>query len=360
VDCPIKIHEEVATAVGEGRGVVLLETAVVTHGLPREPMAALPRLLFEDSKAADAARRSCFGAETEPPAWDGTNPVNLELARALSSTVRAAGGIPASTAVLDGVLRIGLECDEITRIATEDCCKVSARDLAPTIARTGSGGTTVAGTLAAMSAANLVLGMPGERPLRLMSTGGIGGVHRGWREHPDISADIRAIASTPALVVCAGAKVILDLPATREALDSNMVPLLGWRTNRFPNFTARGTMDDPHVERVEDAEQVARTCRVQWEDLGRCEGVVLLNEIPDQFGLDPDQLEDAVAAAVLEAREHGISGPELTPYLLSVLAMKTGGRALDANITLLLANASLATQISTVIIDGRTGSTKQG
>ena len=346
----VGIHDEVLTALAEGRPVVILETAVITHGLPREPVQMKPRLLSEDSEPARAARVHCFKTDQTPYEWNQANAVNIELARAMAATIRSAGGVPASTAIIDGVLRIGLEPDEIARLATEDARKCSARDLAPTIAAGESGGTTVAGTLAAMTSANRVIRATSKRTLRVLATGGIGGVHRDWAEHPDVSADIRAIASSPVLIVCAGAKVILDVPATREALDSSMVPVMGWKTDRFPKFTARGDANDQSVEQIADESQIARACLLHWDDLARNEGILLVNEIPDQLGLDPADLEERVSTAIAEARELGIKGPRLTPYLLTALAESTGGAALDSNITLLLSNAAVATTLSQAIL----------
>ena len=348
------------TALSERRPVVALETAVTTHGLPREPVAMTPRILGEDSIAAKAARTRCFGSEDTPYTWTASNPVNVELARAMAATIRAGGGVPATTAVLDGVLRLGLEPHEIDRLATERVHKCSTRDLAFTMATGASGGTTVAGTLATIHSAQQVLKRDAVDGLCVMATGGIGGVHRCWTEHPDVSADLRAMAHTQAVVVCAGAKIILDIPATREALDTEMIPVLGWQTNRFPKFTVPGDPNEPPIERVDELGHIANTCAIHWGTLARREGLLLVNEIPDDFGLDAEQLETQIEAALALAQAEGIRGPEVTPHLLSTLAHSTSGGALDANITVLLSNTALATRLSHTIMSREGGTPSTG
>ena len=341
----VVIHDEVRSALEARRPVVALETAVLTHGLPSRPLGSTPRLLGEASEAAREARQSCWDADESPHAFKEDGPLNLEVARLVESTVRARGGVPATVAVLDGILRIGLQPSELEDLASrEHVLKCSTRELGPTMASGDSAGTTVSATLAATHAANRELAREGMGSINVFATGGIGGVHRNWTTHRDVSADIRALATTPTLVVSAGAKVILDLPATREALESQMVPVLGWRTSRFPMFTAPGLADQRPLPRVDDVAQLAMMCRTHWQLLGRNEGVLLANEIPAGLGLDAGELEQDVHKAVLEADERGIGGAELTPFLLENLAERTQGAALDANITLLCSNAALATR----------------
>lgn len=348
----VAIHDEVRAALEARRPVVALETAVLTHGLPPRPLESTPRLLGEASEAAQQARRGCWDADESPYPFREDRPLNLEVARLIESTVRARGGVPATIAVLDGVLRVGLEPAELEALATRrDVGKCSSRELARTMAAGESAGTTVAGTLAATRAANKQLTQAGLRSIEVFATGGIGGVHRNWNVHRDVSADIRALATTPILVVSAGAKVILDLPATREALESHMVPVLGWRTDRFPMFIAPGLEDQRPLPMFDDVAQVARTCRTHWQLLAREESVLLANEIPAGLGLDPHALEREVCSAVLEADEKGIGGADLTPFLLENLAERTEGAALDANITLLCSNAALATRIAEALTE---------
>ena len=343
----ILISDEVSAALEEARPVVALETAVLTHGLPREALGSMPRLLGEDSEDARAARSICWDANESPHPFRTDHPVNLEVSRTMESTVRACGGTPATIAVVDGKLRIGLDSVELETLATrENLEKCSTRELSRTIAKGGSGGTTVAGTLAAIAAANMQLERMGLRRIETFATGGIGGIHRNWNTHLDVSADINALARTPTLVVSAGAKIILDLPATREALESNMVPVLGWRTDRFPMFTAPGLASHPPIPRHDDLEEIARICRIHWQELGRMEAVLLANEVPAGLGLDPLVLEEHVLAAIREADANGISGAALTPFLLDDLARRTAGAALDANITVLCSNAALATRVA--------------
>lgn len=346
----IAIHQEIRSALSEGRPVVALETAVVTHGLPRSPIATTPRIVGDAGEHATRARRHCWNEGEAPRAWQADAPLNLEVARLIEATVRDQGAVPATTAVIEGTLHIGLEADQLERLATaEEVTKCSARDLARTMAESGSGGTTVAGTLATVQAANHILAGDGLPRIEVFATGGIGGVHRNWSRHGDVSADLRALAVTPIAVISAGAKVILDLPATREALDTNMVPVFGWRTDRFPMFTAQGVPDERPLPRFDDIADVASTCRAHWDTLGRPEGVLLANEIPDGMGLDSNHLETLVLEAVAEADAAGIVGAALTPYLLGRLADTSGGDALDANITLLCSNASLAGRLSSAL-----------
>lgn len=306
-------------------------------------MSIPPRLVAEDGEAARAARRSCWNSEECPRSWDGDTPLNLEVARLIEATVRSRGATPATVAVIEGALHIGLEPTQLTSLAAaEDTRKCSTRELGRVMADGDSGGTTVAGTLAAIKAANRRLNALGHAPLEVFATGGIGGVHRGWNTTGDISSDIRALAETPAAVISAGAKVILDLPATMESLETHMVPVIGWRTDRFPMFTAQGLPGSHPLPHVTEIGQLAGSCRVHWDDLARTEGVLVTNEIPDGMGLDPLELEARVTSAIDEAAEQSVDGARLTPFLLGRLAETTGGDALDANITLICSNASLA------------------
>ncbi|MAJ46406.1 MAG: hypothetical protein CBC35_03710 [Planctomycetes bacterium TMED75] len=331
----VAVHEEVREALERNLPVVVLETAVLTHGLPREARPQAP-----------AVFGTALAGSIE---WDGSLPVNLATARALAATVRAAGGVPASSCVLDGVLRIGIEPDELQRLAMMEAEKCSARDLGRVMACGGSGGTTVAATLAACTAANQSLGFSETGGLKVFATGGIGGVHRHWNRHADISADIRALAVSSLVVVTAGAKVILDLTATREALDTNLIPVLGWQVGHFPRFTVQGRPGELAVPRVEDIQQVGSICQQHWGTLRRREAILLLNELPAGLALDGALVEAIVQEALAAADERRIEGPALTPFLLEYMAKRTGGAALEANIALLLNNVALATQVAGVL-----------
>lgn len=327
--------------------MVALETAVVTHGLPRTPIDTPPRIVGDPGPAASEARRRCWGSADAPLDWTPSQPVNLGLARLVEATVRSAGGVPATVAVLDGELRIGLEGGELERLAgMTDASKCSIRELGRVMAAKGHGGTTVAGTLAAIRAANRRLGADGLPELRVFATGGIGGVHRNWGRTADISSDLLALGSTPVSVISAGAKVILDVPATREAFETHCVPVLGWLTDRFPLFTAPGLPDGPPLPRFDSMPALAAACRTHWEDLGRDEGILIANEIPEGMGLDPLELETLVHESVEAAESQGVSGAALTPFLLGRLAERSQGDALDANITLLCWNAAVGTALA--------------
>ena len=328
----VLVHEEVREALEQDLPVVVLETAVLTHGLPRQPRPEAPAV---------------FGTPlAESLEWEGTLPVNLATARALAATVRDGGGVPASSCVLDGVLRIGLEPEELERLAMMEAEKCSARDLGRVMASGGNGGTTVAGTLAACTAANQSLDCSETGGLRVFATGGIGGVHRHWNRHADVSADIQALSTSSLLVVTAGAKVILDLTATREALDTNQIPVLGWQVGHFPRFTVQGRPGALEVPQVDDIQAVRSICHQHWDTLRRQEAILLLNELPAALALDGALVESIVEEALSAADDRRIEGPAMTPFLLEYMAEKTGGAALEANIALLVNNVSLATRVA--------------
>jgi len=297
----VRCAGEVAAALAAGRPVVALETAVLTHGLPR--------------------------------------PWNLEAVRAMATAVREGGAVPAVVAVLGGVLQVGLDEEELAALAqTPEPDKLGARDLARALALGRTGGTTVSGTLAACRLAGV----------RVFATGGIGGVHRGWTARPDVSSDLGELARTPCCVVSSGAKSVLDLPATLEALEALGVPVLGWGTAAFP---ASHTPGAPAlaVPEVADAATVAELCRRRWEELRQGGGVLLANPVPAAAALDRGEVEAAVDRAEAEARRQGVTGPALTPFLLDALAGTTGGRSVQANLALLASNAALAARVAVAL-----------
>lgn len=313
MQAPLAISTEVRDALATGRPVVALETAVVTHGLPRQALA------FEHGVA-------------EWPPWDATRPAHLALAAFAAEAVRRAGAVPATIGMVRGTLVVGLSAEETAALAADPLPrKLSARDLGPAAAAHASGGTTVAGTLAACRLAGI----------RVFATGGIGGVHRGWTARPDISADLRALACTPTAVVSAGAKAILDLPATVEALDTLGVPVLGVGTRWFPRFTSCGDDRLPVHATVSDAAAAAAACAAHWAFNPAC-GALVVNPPPDGFAIPGADLEHAVRAAEEDAARQGIRGEAVTPHLLAHIARATAGMSVQANLAVLAANAVLA------------------
>jgi pseudouridine-5'-phosphate glycosidase len=286
----LRLSREVEDALTAGGPVVALETTLVSHGFPGEE--------------------------------------GLRVGLECEARVREAGAVPATVGVLDGAVRLGLGAGELERFADgPEIRKAGPRDLAACAASGELGATTVGGTLAACRAAGI----------RFMGTGGLGGVHRGWTERLDISADLGALASTRALVVASGAKSILDVPATSELLETLGVPVLGFRTDTLPLFYA-AEGGPPVSARVESAGEAARVAALHWE-LG---GGVLVGRPPDE-SLD---VEPLVAEGVAEAERQGILGQDATPFLLAYLHRASGGRTVEANKRLIVANAALAAEIA--------------
>ena len=295
----LQIHTEVREALASGKPVVALESALITHGLPR--------------------------------------PINLELARRMEAEVRKAGAIPAVTAVLDHAIHLGLSSDQLERLAIEQAPnKVSRRDLGPARIDAKAGGTTVAASVFIASAAGV----------RTLATGGIGGVHRG--QAGDVSADLPELARTPVAVVCSGAKAILDLPRTLEWLETEGVPVVGYQTTEFPAFYA-GSTGLPVSARVETPTAAAQLLRAHWE-VGLQSAVLVCVPCPETDVVPQDEVEAALAEAEREAKEKGVRGPALSPFLLARLGELTGGRALRANLALLRNNARVAAEIARALI----------
>jgi len=281
---------EVAEALRDGRGVVALETTLVAHGFPPGE--------------------------------------GVEVGLASEAAVRAGGGVPATIGVLDGELVVGLTESELGRYDAS-ARKLGPRDLAAAIAQGAVGATTVGGTLAAARSAGI----------RFMATGGLGGVHRGWPDPPDVSADLNALAATPALVVSSGVKSLLDVPATGELLETLGVPVLGWRTDELPLFySARG--GPPVSARVESVDEAVRLARAHW-DLGGCG--LLVGRPPDE---SLDDVEPLIGAALEQAAAQGVSGQAVTPFVLAWLHRESDGRTLRANRDLVVGNARLAGELA--------------
>jgi pseudouridylate synthase len=292
------IAPEVAEALAGGRPVVALESTIISHGLPR--------------------------------------PRNLEVARQAQEAVREAGAVAATVAVVAGEARVGLDDEALREIAErEDVVKCGIRDLAPVAARGGYGGTTVAATSHLAARAGI----------RVFATGGIGGVHRDARETWDESADLDTLARVGIVVVCAGVKSILDVPATLERLETLNVTVLGYGTDRFPGFYLTDS-GHPVPWRADTVEEIAGVLRVR-EGLGT-EGsaVVVANPLPADEQLDPVLHDRVLAEGLIAAEAAGVSGKDVTPFLLDHLAAETHGASLEANVRLVLGNARLAAQIA--------------
>lgn len=291
----LALHPDVAAALAARRAVVALESTVIAHGLPR--------------------------------------PQNLAAARALEEEVRGLGSTPATIAIADGQAVVGADGALLTRLAEDAAvAKVSLRDLAPVLALRGLGATTVAATVEIAARAGIAV----------MATGGIGGVHRGAERSFDESADLEAIARNPVCVVCAGAKLVLDLTLTLERLETLGVPVVGYGTDELPAFYVRSS-GLPLAHRVDDALAAARVVR---EQVARGSGIVITVPIDAADALDREEAEAQVARALVAAERRGVRGAALTPYLLGQLSDATGGRSLAANLALLRANARIASQIA--------------
>jgi pseudouridylate synthase len=295
----LRISDEVREARSAGRAVVALESTVIAQGLPR--------------------------------------PQNLETALALEAAIRAAGATPATVAMLDGRPTVGLTEAELTRIATDpDAGKVSTRDLPLAMAGECTGGTTVAATARLASLAGI----------EVFATGGIGGVHRGLP--PDVSSDLTELQRTRILVTCAGAKSILDLPATRELLETLGILVLGWRTESFPAFYTPGSgLGVDGV--VRSAGEVARVWRAHGR-LGAESAVLLCAPVPAEHALPEHLVERVIGEALDRAAREGIRGARVTPFLLSAIHTATGGASLRANVALLRNNAEVAAEVATELV----------
>jgi pseudouridine-5'-phosphate glycosidase len=299
-DSFVDVIPEVKLAVQTGKPVVALESTVIAHGLPR--------------------------------------PQNLDTARRLQAVVRSEGAIPATVAILDGRVKIGLADDELEVLANADqVVKVSRRDFSNVVGRGLTGATTVAGTMIAASWAGI----------QVMATGGIGGVHRG--AEPDVSADLPEIARTPMVVVCSGAKAILDLSATLEWLETHGVPVVGYRTDDLPGFYARSS-GLPLEVRADTPVSVSEL----WDThtgLGMTGGMVVTVPPPEKEALSGTEIQSAINQALDQAVADGVRGKHITPYLLAKVKELTGGASLRVNIALLENNARIASMISNKIVN---------
>ncbi|HET7170593.1 MAG TPA: pseudouridine-5'-phosphate glycosidase [Gaiellales bacterium] len=293
----LRISPEVEAALVRSQPVVALESSLISHGLPPD--------------------------------------VGPDVGRAAEERVRERGAVPATIAVVGGTVRVGIDDEVVSRLAVEpNVRKVGPRDLA-TCAVSGTwGATTVAGTLAVCSVAGI----------HFMATGGIGGVHRGWADTRDVSADLDEIARTPVCVVCSGAKSLLDIPATLEALETSGVPLVGFRTDVFPLFYVRES-PFPVPDRADDPDAIAAAAAAHW-GFGRTTGLVVAQPVAEEAALDAADLERTIEAAVAGAAAEGVRGPAVTPHVLAAVHAATAGRSLEANTRLVVDNAGLAAEIA--------------
>ncbi|WEJ58868.1 pseudouridine-5'-phosphate glycosidase [Devosia sp. FJ2-5-3] len=300
----LSVSAEVAAALEKGAPVVALESTIITHGMPY--------------------------------------PQNLSMAREVESVIKAQGAVPATIAVMDGQLKVGLSDADLEILAREGhkAAKASRRDLAALLANGAMAGTTVATTMQIAALAGI----------RVFATGGIGGVHRGAEDSFDISADLEELGRTPVAVVCAGAKSILDIAKTLEVLETNGVPVLGFGTDDFPAFWAResGFKVD---HRFDDAAGVARMLTIQ-NDLGMG-GVLIANPIPAQDAWEAAAIERFITQALADADANGISGKATTPFLLQRIFELTEGKSLQSNIALVKNNARVAADIAVALVNQR-------
>lgn len=300
----LSISPEVAAALAANKPVVALESTIITHGMPY--------------------------------------PQNLEMAREVEAVVRAHGAVPATIAIMDGRLCVGVSGAALETLAVEGhkAAKASRRDIAALLANGTMAGTTVATTMQIAALAGI----------RLFATGGIGGVHRGAEDSFDISADLEELGRTPVTVVCAGAKSILDIAKTLEVLETNGVPVIGYGTGHFPAFWARESGHKVDL-RFDDPQSVARMLAIQSE-LGMG-GVLIANPIPESDAWEASAIEAFIAQALGDAEARGIKGKATTPFLLQRIFELTGGKSLASNIALVKNNAKVAAEIAVALAGSR-------
>ena len=293
----LDIAPEVKSAVEAGKPVVALESTILSHGMPY--------------------------------------PENLTFAAEVERIIRAEGAIPATMAIIDGRMKVGLSAGELELMCKgENVAKVSRRDLPILLATGGTGATTVASTMILASLA----GIP------VFATGGIGGVHRGATTTMDISADLQELAHTPVAVVCAGAKMILDIGLTLEYLETMGVPVLGYNTDQFPAFYCRKSGFGVDYT-AKSAAEIAKIARTKW-DLGLAGGMLIGNPVPEEYALDFDEMSAVIDKDLAAAEKDHVHGKNITPYLLAHIVEYTGGKSLATNIQLAYNNARLAAKVA--------------
>lgn len=297
----LRVAPEVAAAVAAGRPVVALESTIISHGMPY--------------------------------------PQNVEMALEVEDIVRRHGAVPATIAVINGVAAVGLSGADVEHLGTaEHVLKATTRDLPYLLATGATGATTVASTmrLAAMAG------------VRVFATGGIGGVHRGATTSFDISADLTELARTPVAVVSAGVKSILDIGLTLEYLETVGVPVVVNGSDTFPSFYSR-TSGFAAPRRLDGPEAIARHLHATWHELGLTCGVSIANPIPEEHEIPADEIAGVIEQALTQLDEHGVTGQEVTPFLLAAVVERTGGRSLDANLALVRHNAATAAEVAVAL-----------
>ncbi|WP_251551534.1 pseudouridine-5'-phosphate glycosidase [Neobacillus muris] len=293
----ITLSEEVRIAQEQGKPIVALESTIISHGMPY--------------------------------------PQNVQTAREVEQIIRDLGAVPATIAIVDGKIKIGLSDEELEMFGkSSDVAKASRRDLAYLLAAKKKGATTVAATMICAELAGI----------QVFVTGGIGGVHRGAETSMDISADLEELAQTNVAVVCAGAKSILDLGLTMEYLETKGVPVMGYQTEVLPAFYTRSSKFNVNF-RVDDVETIASTLKTKW-DLQIKGGAIIANPIPEEHAMDEAAISEVIEKALKEAEEQHISGKDVTPFLLAKVKELTGGKSLESNIALVKNNAVLGAKIA--------------
>lgn len=291
------LNQEVQEALANNRPIVALESTIISHGMPY--------------------------------------PQNVHMANTVEDIIRKEGAVPATIAIMDGKIRVGLDAEDLEILATsKDVAKVSRRDMATIIASKKLGATTVASTMICAHLAGI----------KFFVTGGIGGVHKGYEELMDVSADLEELAMTPVTVICAGAKSILDLPRTMEYLETKGVPVIGYQTKVLPAFfTRESEVKVPHS--VEDVSDIAQFIQAK-ETLGLHGGNLVVNPIPVEHQLDSSYINGVIEDAVAQSVKDHVLGKDVTPYLLAKIVELTEGKSLEANIQLVYNNAKVGAQIA--------------
>lgn len=293
----IQFSEEVEQAKKEGKAIIALESTIISHGMPY--------------------------------------PQNVDMAKKVEQIVRDNGGVPATIAIIDGTIKVGLNDEELELLASaDDVAKVSRRDIAEILATKRIGATTVASTMICAQLADI----------QFFVTGGIGGVHKGAEQTMDISADLDELSKTKVAVVCAGANSILDLDKTLEYLETKGVPVVGYQTDELPAFFTRESGLKLNT-RIDDVKTIAKLAEVQW-DLGLDSGIVIANPVPEEDQLEPSFINGIIDNAVKKAEEQGIHGKDSTPFLLGEIVKQSEGKSLETNIKLVYHNAKIGTQIA--------------
>lgn len=294
----LEIAEEVKQALNEHRPIVALESTIISHGMPY--------------------------------------PQNIEMAKNCESIIREQGAVPATIAIIGGKIKVGLSDDDLHTLAQADnVMKVSRRDLAQVLAENKLGATTVATTMICAHMAGI----------KFFVTGGIGGIHRGYEQTMDVSADLEELAQTDVNVICAGAKSILDIPRTLEYLETKGVCVIGYKTDYLPQFFTAES-EYKLTARMNTVEDICRLLHTK-EELGLKGGVLITNPIPKEHSMDKTYIDSLIEKAVKEADKHGIKGKEVTPYLLGRIVEESHGESLKANIALVYHNAKVGAQIAT-------------